>query len=90
MPARKSRKSGESHCVTVRQRSVREFRGAVVRGFRGGKIQTGIHFQIASGYAAQTTEVLALPGEGDAFERVVGVYIPSYATLSFSYRFGRP
>jgi len=69
---------------------VREFRGALVRGFRGGKIQTGVQFQIASGYTGQTTEVLALPREGDAFERVVGVYIPSYATLSFSYRFGRP
>jgi len=33
--------------------------------------------------------VLALPGEGDPFERVVGVYIPSYVTASFSYRFGR-
>jgi hypothetical protein len=51
----------------------------------------GVHFQIASGYTGQTTEVLALPlpGEGDPFERVVGVYIPSYATLSFSYHFGR-
>jgi hypothetical protein len=68
----------------------REFRGALVRGFRGGKIQTGVHFQIASGYTGQTTEVLALPGEADAFERAVGVYIPSYATLSFSYRLGRP
>jgi hypothetical protein len=69
---------------------VREFRGALVRGFSGGKIQTGVHFQVASGYTGQTTEVLALAGEGNAFERVVGVYIPSYATLSFSYRFGRP
>jgi hypothetical protein len=69
---------------------LREFRGALVRGFRGGKIQTGVHFQIASGYTGQTTEVLGLPGERDAFERVVGVYIPFYATVSFSYRFGRP
>ena len=68
---------------------VREFRGALVRSFRDGKIQTGVHFQIASGYTGQTTEVLALPGEGEASERVVGVYIPSYATLSFSYHFGR-
>ncbi len=68
---------------------VREFRGALVRSFQGGRIQAGIHFQIASGYTGQTTEVLALPGESDSFERVVGVYIPSYATASFSYRFGR-
>jgi hypothetical protein len=68
---------------------VREFRGALVRGFQAGKIQVGLHFQIARGYSGQTTEVLALPGEGDPFERVVGVYIPSYVTASFSYRFGR-
>ena len=68
---------------------VREFRGAIVRSFNGGKIQAGIHFQIASGYTGQTTEVLALPGEGDAFERVTGVFIPSYATVSATYHFGR-
>jgi hypothetical protein len=48
-----------------------------------------VHFQIARGYTGQTTEVLALPGEGEPFERVTGVYIPSYATVSISYRFGR-
>ena len=68
---------------------VREFRAALVRSFQGGKIQAGVHFQIASGYTGQTTEVLALPGEGEPYERLVGVYIPSYATVSFSYRFGR-
>jgi hypothetical protein len=68
---------------------VREFRGALVRGFQAGKMQVGLHFQIARGYSGQTTEVLALPGEGDPFERVVGVYIPSYVTASFNYRFGR-
>ncbi len=68
---------------------VREFRGAIVRGFMNGKINAGVHFQIASGYTGQTTEVLALPGEGEPFERVTGVYIPSYATVSFSYKFGK-
>lgn len=68
---------------------VREFRVALLRNLDAGKIQVGVHFQIASGYTGQTTEVLALPGEGDPFERVVGVYVPSYATLSFSYRFGK-
>ena len=68
---------------------VQEFRGALVRNFHGGKIEAGVHFQIASGYTGQTTEVLALPGEGEPFERVVGVYIPSYATASVSYHFGR-
>ena len=68
---------------------VREFRATLVRSFQGGRIQAGIHFQLAAGYSGQTTEVLALPGEGEPFERVVGVFIPSYATASFSYRFGR-
>src|ERR1019366_9494284 len=68
---------------------VREFRGAIVRGFDRGRIQAGVHFQFATGYTGQTTEVLALPGEADPSERIVGVSIPSYATLSATYRFGR-
>jgi hypothetical protein len=68
---------------------VREYRAALTRSFMSGKLDTGLHFQIASGYSGQTTEVLALPGEDEAFERVVGVRIPSYASVSFSYRFGR-
>ena len=59
---------------------VREFRGALVRDFQKGKIQ-GVHFQIASGYTGQTTE-------NDPYERVVGVYLPSYATAPVSYHFG--
>jgi hypothetical protein len=62
---------------------VREFRGALTRSFREGKLEAGIHFQIASGYSGQTTEVL------NGIEQIVGVYIPSYASASFSYRFGR-
>jgi hypothetical protein len=68
---------------------VREFRGALARQFRDGRFQAGLNFMIASGYTGQTTEVLALPGEGEPFERVTGVYLPSYVTLSFSYRLGR-
>jgi hypothetical protein len=68
---------------------VREFRAALARSFHNGKIQAGIHVHLASGYSGQTTEVSALPGEGEPFERVTGVYIPSYATASVSYRFGR-
>ncbi len=68
---------------------VREFRGALVRPFLKGRLDAGVHCQIASGYTGQTTEVLALPGESDATERVVGVFIPSYATVSLSYHFKR-
>jgi hypothetical protein len=46
-------------------------------------------FRLRAGNTGQTTEVLALPAEGEPFERVVGVYIPSYATASFSYHFRR-
>lgn len=67
---------------------VRELRGALVRQF-GPRLQAGVNFLIASGYTGQTTEVLALPGEDAPFERVVGVYLPSYATVSLSYRLGR-
>ena len=68
---------------------VREFRGALVRPFLHGKLDAGLHFQISSGYTGQTTEILALPGEGEPLERVVGVFLPSYATASVSYHFGR-
>jgi hypothetical protein len=68
---------------------VKEFRGSLTRSFVEGRLEAGINFQIASGYSGQTTEILALPGEAAPFERVVGVYLPSYASLSFSYRFGR-
>lgn len=60
-----------------------------MRNFQNGGIQAGVHFQIASGYTGRTTEVLALPGEGDPFDRPVGAYLPWYATASFSYHFGR-
>ena len=66
---------------------VREFHGALVRSFLRQRLDVGVNFAIARGLTGQTTEVLALPGEGDAFERVVGVRLPSYATMSFTYRF---
>jgi hypothetical protein len=66
---------------------VKEFRGALVRRFHDGRIEASVNFLIASGYTGQTTEVLALAGEGDPFERAVGVYIPSYATASLTYHF---
>ena len=68
---------------------VREFRIALVRQFMNGRLDAGVHAQISSGYTGQTTEVLALPGEGAPFERVAGVYLPSYATVSVGYHFRR-
>jgi hypothetical protein len=47
----------------------------------------GVNFLIANGYTGQTTEVLALPDDAAPFERVVGVRLPSYISLSYTYRF---
>ncbi len=54
---------------------------------------------IASGYTGQTTENFArnyapgymgpLPVPDNPIAEVVGVRIPSYASLNFTYRFGR-
>ena len=65
---------------------VREFRGALVRPFHNGRMEVGVNFMIASGYTGQTTEVLAIPGDEAPFERVVGVSLPSYVSLSWTWR----
>jgi len=63
---------------------VKEFRGALVRPFLSGRLDAGINFLIARGYAGQTTESLY----PSSVPEVVGVRMPSYASLSFTYRFG--
>ena len=60
---------------------VREFRGALIRHFLNERLTAGVDFQIASGYTGQTTEVI------QQTEQAVGVYLPSYASISVSYRF---
>ena len=75
--------------------SVKEFRGAAVRPFMNGRLTAGINFLIAAGYTGQTTENFcqqtAVPTECDpsAIQEVVGVRIPSYASASVTYHFGR-
>jgi Carboxypeptidase regulatory-like domain len=64
--------------------SVREIRGALVRPFLNGRLDAAVNFMIARGYTGQTTEDFY----PSAIQEVVGVRIPSYASLSFSYRFG--
>lgn len=66
---------------------VKEFRGAVVRSFFKERMDLGVNFLIASGYTGQTTEVLAAPGQDMPFEQVTGVRLPSYVSLSYTYRF---
>ncbi|MGI8743854.1 MAG: hypothetical protein ACR2NN_15025 [Bryobacteraceae bacterium] len=68
---------------------VREFRGAIVRPFVSKGFDIGMNLFIASGYGGQTLESLALPGEGDPFERVTGFPLRSYVTASFTYHFRR-
>lgn len=63
---------------------VREFRGALVRPFLNGRANAGVNFLFACGYAGQTTESF-YPSE---IQEVVGVRIPSSASLSLTYRFG--
>jgi Carboxypeptidase regulatory-like domain len=65
--------------------AVKEFRGALVRPFFNGRLDAGVNFLIASGYTGQTTENF-FPSE---IQEVVGVRIPSYASVTVAYRFGR-
>jgi hypothetical protein len=71
---------------------VKEFRGALVRPFLTGRLDAGINFLIARGYTGQTTEYFSYPAinpnPGETQE-VVGVRLPSYASVSFTYHFGR-
>lgn len=66
---------------------VTEFRGAILKPFREETMSLAANFLIAQGYTGQTTEVLALPGEPTPFERVVGVPLKSYVSLSWTYYF---
>ena len=63
---------------------VREFRGAFVRPVLNGRVDAGVNFLIAGGYTGQTTQNF-YPSD---IQEVVGVRIPSYASLSVTYRFG--
>lgn len=66
---------------------VTEFRGAVLRPFREETMSLAANFLIAKGYTGQTTEILALPTDPAPFERVVGVPLKSYVSLSWTYYF---
>ena len=68
---------------------VREFRGALLRPFESKGIDVGLNLLIVSGYGGQTVETLALPGEGEPFDRVTGFPLRSYASASFTYHFRR-
>jgi hypothetical protein len=62
-----------------------EVRGAVLRTLRQGRMDLGVNFLIAKGYTGQTTEQL----DPSPVMSLVGVRLRSYASLSFTYHFGR-
>ncbi len=85
-----------SYCLGVANK---EFRLALSRPFFDGKLNIGLNTMLARGYTGQTTENFAtsyrpgsvgpLPVPDNPIAEVVGVRIPSYASLSATYRFGR-
>ena len=85
-----------SYCLGVPNK---EFRLAVVRPFLDGRINVGVNMMIARGYTGQTTENFAtdnkpgyvgpLPVPENPIAEVVGVRIPCYASVNFTYMFGR-
>lgn len=69
---------------------VKEFRGAIVRPFWNGRMDAGVSFLIAAGYTGQTTEYFSYPvinPNPEQVQEVVGVRIPSYASITVTYRF---
>jgi hypothetical protein len=74
--------NANAECVGV---AVKEFRGALVRPFLSNRLEAGVNFLIASGYTGQTTQSFA----PSSLQEVAGVRIPSYASVSLTYKFGR-
>jgi Carboxypeptidase regulatory-like domain len=80
-----------------------ELRVALVRPFLEGRLDVGVNMMVGSGWTGQTTENFATAGvygpgkvglgsnglvAGNPVSEVVGVRIPSYASVSFTYHFG--
>ncbi len=80
----------------------KEFRFAVTRPFLEGRLNLGVNAMVASGWTGQTTENFAIAGvygpgraglgsnglvPANPVSEVVGVRIPSYASLGITYRF---
>lgn len=68
---------------------VTEFRGAILRPFLENRMSIAANFLIAHGYTGQTVETLAYPPQTEPFERVVGLSLKSYVSVSFTYYFKR-
>jgi hypothetical protein len=89
-----------SYCTGVPNK---EFRFAASRPFMDGRINVGVNTMIASGWTGQTTENFAAAGvfapgaaglgsnglvAANPVSEVVGVRIPSYASVNLTYHFG--
>jgi len=81
----------------------KEFRFAASRPFMSGRVNMGVNTMIASGWTGQTTENFAAAGAfapgtaglgsnglvpANPVSEVVGVRIPSYASVNLTYHFG--
>jgi hypothetical protein len=81
----------------------REFRFAAARPFLNGRINVGVNTMIATGWTGQTTESFAAAGvfapgavglgsndlvPANPVSEIVGVRIPSYASVNLTYHFG--
>jgi hypothetical protein len=91
----------KAYCLGVANK---EFRLALTREFLEGRLNAGVNTMIASGWTGQTTENFATadvygPGKvglgrnllvpANPVSEEVGVRIPSYISVSITYRFGR-
>jgi len=66
---------------------VHELRFSLLRSFREGRMDVGLNSLIAHGYTGQTVEALQLAGDPAPVDRVVGVPLKSYVSLSWVYNF---
>jgi len=64
---------------------VTEIRGTILRPFLEDRMSIAANFLIAHGYTGQTVESLAYPTGTEPMDRVVGVPLKSYVSLSWTY-----
>ena len=69
--------------------SVQEIRFNLQKSLGGGNWILSASGDLANGASGQTLETFALTGEAAPFERIVGVPLRSYGSLSLQYRFGK-
>ena len=68
---------------------VTEIRGAILRPFLEDRMSIAANFLIAHGYTGQTVETLSFPAGTDPVDRVMGIPLKSYVSVSWTYYFKR-